>query len=1541
MDKLIVTTNYHSDVYDNKYYHENYKITKDTNVEEIIISDNISGAGGGGGACFPKGTFVKTLHGHKPIEMCMIGDIIIAYDRFGELNIAHIDEVTTHKRGTYQDDLYFIQSDGVELFPFGITGNHAVYDVKTGEHKEIQEFTLGDILVNMEGIEIIITSITIIPNAELEDDFAVYNLIVSPQHTYLAGTENSFIRVHNGGGGKATGGTSSGAMEDPNTLRSSAVARVLDLISHGEIVGIFGGGDPTRGIYFNSTPLKNANGAYNFTHVTVATRNGLPSQTVISGFTDVETEVIMSPLPILSGTPVIQYLPDSGKQSAKVTIGLPDGLWWQNTNTGDIHGNSVSYNIYVKDNAASTWNLVISRNINGKTTTPWECTERVYAPSGSTSWGIKIERTSYDPLISSAKSTLQWARLTEILEQTYTYPNMALVGLTVAAQDVGNAIPDRGYNVTGIKLQIPSNYNPITRTYGSTYWDGTFQTAWSDNPAWVLYDLITNVDYGLSHFLGQAINVDKWAFYEAALYNDCATWHSSYYTYNYIPDGVGGFEVRYTFNAVITTQTDAWQLLHAVASNMRALIVMNGDTISLIQDKPKPAKKIIINSNILDGMFIYSGSEISSRATAINVTFNDKYDRYLPRTITESDATAVAKWGYTTKDLAAYGCVTESQARRMAKWALYTELNNHDMVSFSLALNVINLAVGDCISIMDDNYISSNNEYLTGRISSITGNTVILGNNITLKSGHNYTFGIMSLDYTYIIETHITDSIIGTWVTDTIHLNFSPEVGDYANHEFFCFSSGYVEPRQFIIQSIAESQKGIYAITAIFYDPNKFDYIEKGISVVPPVYSTIISTVIPPVGTISFREVFMNDGIAAHNYIEVTWLWDETHTISDPIQYSLRWRRDNNNWTSIPNIPLKNYHIPDTTPGVYDVSIIAVNLQGKQSLASTNTYNYRTSAGSSSIHPPINLYVLGTIGTSFIDNHIPISWDYPASNDTVTDRLLDYILEIWTPDGLTKLSSHVVVPNISNKGGKFDYTYAQNINDFVTPSRSVEIKVYSRDLVGYLSSTAISAVFSNPVPATVGFTIMSGAVSAFVHITPSSELDVTGYKIWRSLTSSFTKDGTTEVYDGTDVYVTLNVPTNDTYYYAVAAYDSFGKTGLNISSEISSTPLAIDAIKWNLSGILFTIDNVTPNKLNWTGGTIIRNGGTSYTISAGTITWTTGLIYIYFNPATSTTGLQTTLSLGTAVGAGTFPIATYEGGAATNIKGGDGSAFFSGSQLIAGTVGASQLIVGSAVITGTAQIANGIIEEANMGSAAINNAAIKDYIQSANWSPGTGGVYTGWKMDKAGNITSYGNLDIRDTSNNSILTTGTSAGIEWGKVNNKTGFASISQINSSNISTYIANAAIQSAQIGSAQIQNANIGTAAIDTLQVAGNAITVPTSFSAGAVTLSQNAQTIVINSAVTFYGGTANILISWAAPARWDYTTYMYLTQLPFTGYLYIDGGLVLVIPYTFDSGAAIYSATLSGSHTIRLDWAAVSNISGTGSMNSSHILIIEAKR
>lgn len=1381
-----------------QYYGADYKDPLSLKQKEPSSSIEISGSGGGG-SCFPASTLIKTFKGWRPIDLIAIGEKVISYDRYSLLNYGWVTEKHTHSPKTAVDKLYFIYCEALSLFPQGITGNHAVYDATTKEHKEIQTFQIGEFLTDVTGLPREITQIVV---RELPQK-NTYNLTILPQHTYIAGEG---IRVHNGGGGK---GKSKGAVEAPNTLRSSAIAQVQEVISHGEIIGVVGG---LQGVYLNNTAVLDASGNPNFTesknlpektqldlngnlfkslwaksipqgiilsinktsrgwhiqssavlpynsHAILRLRSktkeslhkirdlgstdltflkeppdslenylttpivltfvskdfdlqriystpriahkdkrnqflivlntdlghrfqgkmaaieglfktslvqrdtrrnsqttlrlayyprhgkvipqktrgsltrelnlyagnaltgyadggyillyssgtritttasffsinfyqrvGLPEQKRIPGYNTVEAEQSGFSQELFSvSSGIIKEIPRKNIAHARVTFRLPQGLWVQNTKTGNLSGSSLTIELSTRALPTGRWSIQQTYTVNGKATTSYDFERILDHPTDNISpWAIRAIKVTKDNDSVSVGQNINWVRITEIRDISPTYDKIAYTALSIPAEMVGNSIPTRGYHVMGIKIEVPRNYDPLLRTYGNTYWDGRFKTAWSDNPAWVLYDLLTNPEYGAYQQLNHTLDIDIYAFYEAALYCDAVIWKDGKYIYKLLDDGQGGTEVRYTFNSVISVQKEAWQLLQAIASCMRAVVVQRGGQVSLIQDRPQTPTRVITNANVVQGLFSYSSLDRAERVTAINCTFNDKLDRYLPRTISEELPDKIARYGLIEKEIIAYGAVTESQARRLARSELEIEDTGSELVTFSLALNILSLEVGTSIVIGDNSFVTGTSKYVAGKVISSERNILHLDRKLEISPSHNYIFGMSNQERTDIIKYPIVKYEQKN-TSSSIIVEALPRE-DFTGREFYIYSVNYLDQKEYIILNILEEKTGIYGIKALLRDPTKYDRIDTGIQVAQAERFSLLPTRIPAVTDIKFRELSQSTKMANETTLLVSWSWEGKGLVA----FRLHWRKNAGAFSTVNDIPLKEVEIPATTPGLYEVRIEAYSLQGKVSLGTRNEYSYREESILSTLLPPENFRVKGsTEGTSIL-----LIWDYPIENDTQIDRLKEYSLSVFSQTNSDPLFT-IRVPFRKDKGGEFEYTLAQNMADFGAPQREVQFRVASIDLTDDVSSE-VRLLTQNAIPEVQDFSLVSTLESTFIHILSAPPIDLAGYVIHKLKKATETPTEENMVYQGTNTLVTILGEAGHSFF-KVAAYDTFQSPrtinygelnyGTGKGTTIHEIPPATTppTSTYNFTNILFAPNSPDKDKVSWTAGSVINS----------------------------------------------------------------------------------------------------------------------------------------------------------------------------------------------------------------------------------------------------------------------------------------------------------------------------------------------------------------
>ena len=428
-------------------------------------------------------------------------------------------------------------------------------------------------------------------------------------------------------------------VEAPNTAQSKSTWRMVDLLCEGEIAGLV---DGAKSIYLDDVQLQADSGDYNFDGVTWEQRVGAPDQTYIKGFPAVETSIAVG-VTVANGVPVTRTITDSDVDAVRVHLALPS-LWKQYDN-GDLKGSSVQFQIEVVGHSVTT------KTVTDKFMSTYEVNYLVSLPAGEAPWDIKIIKITEDAPDQKSANTVNWASYTEIINHKLTYPDSALIAGTVDSSLFGGRIPKRSYLIDGRIIKVPSNYNPATRQYNGI-WNGTFQLAWSDNPAWCFYDMLEHDRYGL----GIAVP-DKWALYPVAQYCD-----------EMVPDGFGGLGPRFTLNCAINTAHEAYALINTLASAFQGMPVWSSGSVTVFQDAPADPQLLVAPANVKDGVFSYEGTSRKSRHTVAYVTWNDPADRYKPCVEPVFNEAAIRKYGVRVKEVVAFGCTSRGMANRLGRW---------------------------------------------------------------------------------------------------------------------------------------------------------------------------------------------------------------------------------------------------------------------------------------------------------------------------------------------------------------------------------------------------------------------------------------------------------------------------------------------------------------------------------------------------------------------------------------------------------------------------------------------------------------------------------------------------------------------------------------------------------------------------------------------------------------------------------------------------------------------------------------------------------
>lgn len=654
------------------------------------------------------------------------------------------------------------------------------------------------------------------------------------------------------GGKGGGGGATRVAQEAPNTLQSKSLLRVVELISEGEILGLV---DGAKSIKFDKTPLQNADGTYNFSGVNFELRSGTPDQDYIPGFANVEEEIPVG-VKVTTTSAIVRTVTDLDTDAVRVTVRIP-ALTEQNTTNGDLNGSSVEFKLSYQPNGGSYITAVSGANatITGKTVTTYE-RQFLINLTGSGPWNIKMERITADNTAANIQNDIYFSSYTRIINHKLTYPDSALIALEVDSSLFGSSVPTRSYEIYGLIVKVPSNYNPTTRVYTGV-WDGTFQLAWTDNPAWVLYDLITNKRYGLGQYIDES-EVDKFSLYTIAQYCD-----------ELVDDGQGGTEPRFTFNYSIETQEDAVKVLQVVASVFRGMIYWGSEgssgIITATHDAPRDAEKIYSRANVLGGLFTYSGTALDTRHSAVFVSWNDPNQDYAPRVEVVEDISLIERYGYRKTDVLAYGCTSRGQAHRFGKWILDSETNESEMVSFSVGLADADLRPGNIIKIADADY--SNVEY-GGRLISGTTTVILLDRAFVKESGKTYSIDVVMPDGTLESKSISTAVVSGSQTTVTLAsaLSVAPDA-----NTMWVITSNDVAPRQFRVIGLKETRPTEFEVTAMYYDPNKFARVEQNINLPDSQFTKINSGVLETPSDIATFEYLFRNGALVQSAVTVAW----------------------------------------------------------------------------------------------------------------------------------------------------------------------------------------------------------------------------------------------------------------------------------------------------------------------------------------------------------------------------------------------------------------------------------------------------------------------------------------------------------------------------------------------------------------------------------------------------------------------------------------------------------------------------------------------
>lgn len=689
-------------------------------------------------------------------------------------------------------------------------------------------------------------------------------------------------------GQKGGGGSPRVPVEQPDDLQSIAKAKLLIALGEGEFAGEL----TAQNIFLDSTPLEDTEGNTNFSGVTWDFRPGTQAQTYIQGLPSAENEINVGST-ISSKTPWVHTFTNSQLSAIRVRLKWPS-LFKQEDN-GDLVGNEVKYAIDLQTDGGS-WKTVIDSAVKGKTTSGYERAHRIDLPESTTSWSLRVRKVSNDANSSKIGDTVVLQSYTEVIDAKFTYPHTALLYIEFDSKQFNGSIPQITCKPKGRIIRIPSNYNPIDRTYMGV-WDGSFKWAWTNNPAWVFYDIVISDRFGL----GQRINqqqIDKWELYRIAQYCD-----------QLVPDGKGGdgTEPRYVCDVYVQDRNEAYNVLRDFAAIFRGMTYWGGGQIVTLADMPRDIDYSYTRANVIDGKFIYSSSSSKEKYSTALVSYSDPQNGYADAMEPVFEPDLVSRFGFNQLEVTAIGCTRQSEANRKGRWGILT--NNKDrMVTFSVGLDGNIPQPGYIIAVADE---LLSGKVTGGRVSAIDGRNITLDRVASAVSGDRLILNLPSGQS----QARTIQTVSGKVMTVTTEYSETPET-----ECVWVVESEELYAQQYRVVSVTENESNQFTITAIQHDPNKYEHVDSG-----AVVDERPISVIPPNNQQAPKNIVIDSYSIVSQGVSIETMRAQWPQVENAISYEAQWRRNEGNWVNMPRSSINSIEVPSVYSGRYLVRVRAIN----------------------------------------------------------------------------------------------------------------------------------------------------------------------------------------------------------------------------------------------------------------------------------------------------------------------------------------------------------------------------------------------------------------------------------------------------------------------------------------------------------------------------------------------------------------------------------------------------------------------------------------
>lgn len=729
-----------------------------------------------------------------------------------------------------------------------------------------------------------------------------------------------------------------------DTASSTNFYQALYGLSEGEIYGLVDGG---KSIRLDGTPIINDNGEPNFPDVSWDFRAGSIDQAHIKGFSSVENEQSIN-VELRHDRPYTKAI--NNKQLSAVAIRLGFNALREQKDNGDVVGYRIEYAIDVQTDGGA-WEMVLNTAVDDKVSQGYQRSHRIDLPKAQQGWSVRVRRLTPNRDSEMVSDTMVVSAVTEIIDAKLRYPCTALLALKYDAQTFSN-IAKVSVRVRGMLIQVPTNYDPVARTYDGV-WNGTFKLAYSNNPAWVFYDICTAKRYGLGDRL--AGKVDKWSLYRLAQYCD-----------EMVDDGKGGKEPRFTVNVYLQKADDAYRVLQNLASVFRALSFWDGQSIVVDADTPKEPVYVFSNANVIGGEFSYTGTRARDRHTIVKCAYDDPDNNFETDYIYVQDEHAIAKYGINQLELNLFGCTSKGQAQRAGIWALKSEQLETETVSFSTGLDGFIPKVGEIIHVQDNNRAG---RMQAGRIVATDGRQITL-DRMAGKVGDTLTVGDNSAKIVQIDDTVITtDTAIGS-------------VG-----QVFAISSSDVAPRAYRVMTISQNDDASFSFTALQYEIGKFTAINNIAAIPKKEVSVIKAHVLTPPNSVTLTERTRTHQGQAITTLVISW-----EQVVGAVAYVVEYKKDGNAWQTH-KVSSQSLEIDGVYAGVYQAKVRAIDAFDNESLSQSSQLT--TIQGKQGKPPrPINLSVQGVL---FGMN---LGWNFARGSDDTNFTEIQV-----SPDGRSNIAT--------------------------------------------------------------------------------------------------------------------------------------------------------------------------------------------------------------------------------------------------------------------------------------------------------------------------------------------------------------------------------------------------------------------------------------------------------------------------------------------------------------------------------------------------------